>query len=293
MRRSIPHLLALALCLLLAAPALAQEGGGDAPPGEGDRARGETMSPIVAKKLQAIQEAMQGEKTDVAQKLLGELAQRRGLRPIEQATIYMLYGYIANEREDTPKAIAYFKKAIELDVLPLSQQFNLEWSIGQLYATEGRFDKALEVQREWLKKAMKPDSPVRPQGSHFYMFALSYMQLDPPQPQNAQRPAEIAVNSTEEPQENWLRLLGQVYYTRGDYAKMAEVLEKLVVLYNKPEYYTQLSGAYAESGQEKKALAVLQLAYSGGLLKKEREVIQLARMYLYHEMPHRAGTVQQ
>ncbi|MCA9512693.1 MAG: tetratricopeptide repeat protein [Myxococcota bacterium] len=299
MRRWIHALLVTAACVALVAPALAQSGdagggddkGGNTAEEEANRPRGGLPGPQVAKKLQEVQLAMTDERMADARKLLDELARRRGLKEIEQATIYMFYGYVANGLEDYPKAIAYFEKAISLDVLTWSQQYNLEWSVGQLYAMQGQYEKALEVQREWLRKASRPNAPVRPQPHNFYVFALSYMQTDPPNPKAARRPAEIAVEMSDEPQENWLRLLGQIYYMLGDYTKMAEVLEQLLVRFNKPEYYTQLSGAYAEAGKEKKALGVLQLAYTSGLLQKDREVVQLARLYLFHEMPERAGAV--
>lgn len=286
-------LLALVLATSLATSAFAQEGDkkGDGAPADANAPRSELPSPQVAQKLQSVQQAMQEDRMDDARKLLDEIARRRSLKVIEQATIYMFYGYIANAREDYPKAIAYFQKAVSFDVLSWSQQSSLEWSVGQLYAMQGQFDKALEVQREWLRKASKPDAPIKAQPSHYYMFALSYMQIDPPNAKAAVRPAEIAVSQSEEPQENWLRLLAQIYLTLGDYDKMSGVLEQLLVRFNKPEYYTQLSGAYAQAGKDSKSLAVLELAHTSGLLKKDKELLQLARLYLAYETPHRAVSV--
>ena len=69
------------------------------------------------------------------------------------------------------------------------------------------------------------------------------------------------------------------------------MLVELIEGYGKPEYYTQLSGAYSEANEDKKALAVMQLAYRVGILDTDKELLQLARMYLFHDIPIRAAEV--
>ena len=189
------------------------------------------------------------------------------------------------------KAIEYFVKAIRQDALPLAQQYQLEYNVAQLYMMEGDFNQALKILRTWFKKARQKDSPVTPNGGNYYMLALCYVNLEPPNYERARKPAELAVESTETPEENWLRMLGQIYYVQKEYALMANVLEELIERFNKPDYYTQLSGAYAEAGEELKALAVLQLAYTQGLLTKESQLQHLARMELYHSIPYRAAVI--
>ena len=107
------------------------------------------------------------------------------------------------------------------------------------------------------------------------------------------KPAELAVESIETPQENWLVMLGQIYYIQKEWVLLTDVLVELIERFNKASYYTMLSSAYGESGEELKSLAVMQLAYTQGLLVREGQLRQLARMYLYHNIPHRAARVLQ
>jgi len=260
------------------------------------RKRNQLMSPAVSKKLTEAQELITSGKAKAAKKVLAATARRRGLKPIEVANIYYLQGYVANAEDEPEKAIAYFKRAMKLDVLPYGTQYNLEYTIAQLYMMEGDFEKARRMLVSWFRKVLAPDSPVTPNGSNYYMLALTYMQIESMSEQEraerARKPAEIAIRS-DEPQESWLRLLAQIYYVLRDYPKLAETLETLITRWPKPEYYTQLSGAYAESGEELKSLAVLQLAYQQGLLVKPAQLKHLAQSYMFHEIPYQAGLVLQ
>ena len=251
----------------------------------------QVMSKAVATKLLAAQEMLQNDQINAAKKELDAVMTRRGLKPLELANIYQFYAYVANEKEQPKKAIQYFIKAIQQDALPLAQQYQLEYNVAQLYMMEGDFEKALKILRSWFKKTRRKDSPVTPNGGNYYMLALCYVNLSPPNYERARKPAELAVESNDKPEENWLRMLGQIYYVQKEYALMADVLEELIERFNKPDYYTQLSGAYAEAGEELKALAVLQLAYTQNLLRKESQVQHLARMELYHSVPFRAATI--
>jgi tetratricopeptide (TPR) repeat protein len=296
MTRSFHILIALALCLSFASPTLAQSGKGKGKPGAEDERPKEKRtppnpSPQVAKGLMAAQTALQENKTETAKRELDMVAKRKGLKPHEQAMIYQFYGFLENQRENPNKAIQYFKRAIALDVLALGQQYSLEWNVAQLEMMGGNFEGALVILREWFKKTRRKGSPVTPNGNNYYVLALCYMNLEVPNVKRALRPAQLAVDQTDEPQENWLRLLGSIYYQLGKYEKMAGVLETLIEEYGKGEYFKQLSGAYAESGQDKKAIAVMQLAYKMGVLSSDRDLIQLARMYLYHEIPIHAAVV--
>ena len=281
--RMVKLLIAILLCSLIAGGATAQQ--------KKRKRSNQTMSKAVATKLIAAQELLQADKINSAEKELDALMGRRGLRPLELANIYQFYAYVANEKDQPEKAIEYFIKAIRQDALPVAQQYQLEYNVAQLYMMEGNFDQALKILRAWFKKVRRKDSPVTPNGSNYYMLALCYVNLDPPNFERARKPAELAVESTETPEENWLRMLGQIYYVQKEYELMANVLEELIERFNKPDYYTQLSGAYAEAGQELKALAVLQLAYTQGLLTKESQIQHLARMELYHSIPYRAANI--
>jgi len=93
------------------------------------------------------------------------------------------------------------------------------------------------------------------------------------------------------PKENWLVLQRAMYYSLNQTDKVVEVLERMVKLYNKPEYWVQLSGMYGETGREKQQLAVIEAAYQQGFLTSKSDLRQLAQVYLYNGLAFKAAKV--
>jgi Tfp pilus assembly protein PilF len=104
-------------------------------------------------------------------------------------------------------------------------------------------------------------------------------------------PAEKAVETAKAVQEAWLQLLVGLYYETQQYEKAQVPLEALIMLKPRKAYWTQLSSLYAHLEQEPKSLAVMQLAYEQDFLETDRELRQLAQLYLYHSIPYRAAKV--
>ena len=74
---------------------------------------------------------------------------------------------------------------------------------------------------------------------------------------------------------------------------MLVTLKRLVELYPKATYWLQLGGLYSELNDEKRALAVFELAYRGGFLTKPENLRQLAQMFLYQNVPLKGAEVMQ
>jgi tetratricopeptide (TPR) repeat protein len=94
-----------------------------------------------------------------------------------------------------------------------------------------------------------------------------------------------------EPQENWLLLKQVIYYERKDYARMVEVVKELLRLYPKESYLRTLAGAYSELGDTRKQLAVMEALYDQGYLTAGRDLVNLANLFLLHEVPVKAARV--
>ncbi len=98
------------------------------------------------------------------------------------------------------------------------------------------------------------------------------------------------VNGKKAPKENWLLLLRAIYFDLNDYRKMLPVVKQLVHYYPKPQHLLTLASIYGELKQEKKMLGVLEVLYdSGHLLQIPDQLVNLARLYLYHDIPIKAA----
>ncbi len=98
---------------------------------------------------------------------------------------------------------------------------------------------------------------------------------------------EVATSSSEAE----LKQLLSSHFQREDYEGAAKLLEELVARFPKKQYWLQLSLVYATIGKDEEALAALDVAYGEGYLTKSRELVRLAHMYLFHEIPFKAAQV--
>ncbi len=242
-----------------------------------------TVSEYAYKKLEQAHEALAAERYDEASELIEQLAHHRGLNSHERALIEQTRGYIASARERYAEAAAAFERCLALEALPDGAQLNTQYNLAQLYLAMERFDDAIRTLEDWFSRAENP-AP-----SAYYLLAAAYMQSG--KNDLALEPARKAVEGSKDPKEPWLQLLLALYLERKDYPRARGLLEQLAVRFPKKTYWLQLSAVYAELGREKDALAAMQVAYQRKLLDKDSELRNLARMYLYHEIPYRAAKV--
>jgi tetratricopeptide (TPR) repeat protein len=100
-----------------------------------------------------------------------------------------------------------------------------------------------------------------------------------------------AIALSDEPRENWIRMLYGLYTEKQDFEKATPVLEELLLRFPKKEYWVQLALIYGAREDYEVSLAVQQIAYAQGFLTGDRELRRLARSYLYHDLPYPAAQV--
>jgi tetratricopeptide (TPR) repeat protein len=235
------------------------------------------------KRLQHAQELLGEEKYGDATKELDRMKDRRRLNDHERALMWQTYGYIHSAQERYEEAAESFAKSLEKNALAESAALSTQYNLGQLYLAIERFDKALKTLLDWYGKTETPSADAE------YTLAVAHVQSG--------RHAEAipyvkrAIAGSSKPREGWYQLLLSLHFELKQYREVANLLEVMVLQFPKKAYWKQLSGIYGELKQEKKSLAALQLAYSQGLLDERRDLVNLANLYLYHEVPYRAAHV--
>jgi tetratricopeptide (TPR) repeat protein len=243
-----------------------------------------TVSQAVAKKLTPALEALTNGDDEVAYELLKRIEKRADrISPYERALVYQMLGYLYNAREQYSESLAYFEACLAEEAMPKATQLQTRFNVAQLYMATEQFEKAAETLELWFAEAENP-AP-----SAYYMLAVAHYQGG--DVSRAIPAAEKAVETATSVQEPWLQLLVGLYYESKQYEKAQEPLEALIMLSPRKVYWTQLSSLYAHLEQEPKSLAVMQLAYEQGFLETDREMRQLAQLYLYHSIPYRAAQV--
>ena len=206
----------------------------------------------------------------------------------EIAMMHNFYGFIYYNQNDLPKAIASFERVVAEEGIPETLRLSTTFSLAQLAMANSDYDKVIAFLNNWDEINTQPI----PEG-YYLLRAQTYYQLKDYK-QGLDYITKVISLSDDEgktPKENWLVLQRAMFYSLNQTNKVVEVLERMVKLYDKPEYWVQLSGMYGETGQEKKQLAVIEAAYQQGFLTSRADLRQLAQVYLYNGLAFKAAEV--
>jgi len=249
-----------------------------------DKGKSFTVTEQMNKRLTAAHEALEAEQYQAAAVILTELEKRsKRLNSYERAIVFQMLGMTEAAQDKYETALVYLEKCLSEDALPHGAIVSTRFMIAQLYMATEEFEKAVVALKKWFKEVETPN------GNAYYILAAAYYQLD--QIKNAIVPAETAIKVSKKPKPPWLQLLVGLYYETKQYPKAVKPLEMLIMIDPKKSYWTQLSSLYAHLEQEEKSLAIMQLAYAQDYLTKDSDLRALAQLYLYHNLPYRAGLV--
>lgn len=235
------------------------------------------------KRLNNAHEALAEEKYGEAMEYLGEMKGNSKLNEHEQALMWQTYGYVYSAQVKYKQSIDAFEKCLALGGLPEVAQQNTMYNLAQLYVVRENYKKAADTFQKWFVTAQNP-----PAEAH-YMYAIPLLQLGRKKAALVQ--AEEALKKAKSPKEPWLQLALSLYFENKRYRDAARILEVLVTRFPKKQYWMQLSAVYSEMDQHKKALGALEMAYLQGMLNDDRELTNLAQLYMFNEVPYKAARV--
>ncbi len=273
--------LAAVACLLiggLSAPAFAQE--------PESTKQTVALSPKVGKKLQELQVMVEAKQYAEAQQGLREMLNMKNLSGYELAQIHNLTAYNYYLQENYQGAINEYEKVLAQDIPPALRQSSLK-TCAQLYFTVENYDKALERVQQLIAIIDSPSADV------LMLLGQAYFQAD--RFREALGPIKEGIDlykaQGKTPKENWLLLLRVAYYELQDYQGMVSALNQLLRYYPKDTYMLTLAGAYSELGDTKKQLVITEVLYEAGIISGSQHAVNLANLYLMHDIPYRAAEV--
>ena len=233
--------------------------------------------------LNEVRSAMEEENYQTAiQKLNGYLGKDK-IKPYDTAVVNQTLGYAYNGLNNYILSIESFVKAATTNALPDNVTHELNYIIAQSLIHTEKYTKGLSYLDKWFEKESTPSSE-----SHL-LAATAYYQIN--QFKQVIPHAKSAIEKSNAPQQSWYELLLAGYYETSRYKDAAFLLEKMIINYpDNDSYWLQLAAVYHQNRQEKKGLAISELAYEKGILKGNA-IIQLAQTYLYLQMPLKSATI--
>jgi len=212
---------------------------------------------------------------------------KRALNSYELANLYNLFAFVYYSQDDYPRALKAYENVAKQPDIPLAMEINTRYTIAQLYFVMEEWQKGIKALQDWFKVADEPSAQA------YILLGQGYYQLK--DYNNSLKNTLIAVNMYKDkgkvPKEQWYSLLRFLYFEQDNIPKTIETLEEMIVYYPKKEYWVQLSHMYGETKDEKRQLAAMETAYVQDLLKKDRELVTMAYLYLNAEVPYKAAKV--
>ncbi len=250
--------------------------------------RTQAMNNKVYEKLQAAQEAVEAKDLPGALKILDDLkGGKKPLNDAEMANVLNMYAFIYYSKEDYPNALRSYEKIIKLPEAPEGTLIQARYSLAQLYFVTEDYKRGVDALLEWFKVSQNPTA------SAYMLLAQGYYQLK--KFDLSLKNVETAIGLYKEkgkiPKENWYGLQRFLYYEKENFKKVVSILNELLLHYPKKQYWVQLSAMYSELKSESKQLAAMETAYVQGMLDKERELINMAYLFLANEVPYKAARI--
>ena len=212
--------------------------------------------------------------------------ERRGVNSYELAQIWNTLAFAYYTLDDLPNTLMAYERVLNEEITEALELSTLR-SLFQLYYAQEAYKKSIDYMNRWEELRGEPDAGVT------FIRATAYYQLE--DYKNALKEALVVEKITaaegKEMKENWWYLQVVIYNELKDYDNVIKVLEKLIVVYPKKQYWMHLAGMYSEKGLDDRSLSAYYAAYSQGMLAKESEVVMLAQRLLNAEVPFEAATV--
>lgn len=242
------------------------------------------MTEQVYRRLSAAQEDLKNKKYADAMSKLNDLLDIVKDNPYEAAVTYQTMAYVYIDQEKYRQALPLLKKSLDLNALPKQQQHQQTLTLAQLYVSVKEYKKATDLLEAWFRKEKNP-----PTTAYLYAATAYYQQH---KLNNALKYIKIAIRKEKKPHESWYNLYLGIEFDLKNYDDAIDVLKKMITFWpNKPEYWRNLSGLYLQQEQDEKALSVLRIAYAKHYIKKESQLLNLARLSILNGIPYFAGGV--
>ena len=283
-RPSLATVILLALASLLASgPAASQEELKDDRKIEKYRDSSETMTEAVYRRLGKIQEDISAENYGEAVSALKRLS-NSSLNDYEEALVLQTFGYAYIQQSQFKLAVDYFEKSLAMESLPGEAQQGMLYSLASLYASEGKYQQAIDTMRTWFRFEAKPAADA------YMVIASSFVELQ--RMDDALPYVRKAIELAEKPREQWYMLELAIYFEKERFRNAVALLKKMVQYWpQNGKYWDMLASAYLELKQDKNALDTMMIAYANGLIDDDGRLMAVVHLNLALDIPFTAGMI--
>lgn len=209
------------------------------------------------------------------------------LPPFEQAEVHYLFGYIYYELDNLQQVKRYWRLVVDEEEANLTRRVDTMKALAIAHYSDEEYEQALELYLDWMSYQEIIGATDYALIGNIYYTLEDY--------DNALENLEHAIGMREEigevGEENWYSLQKSIYYTRGDFNAVIDVLQKVIVYYPNVRYWRELGSMYYELEQERAYMIAYDLAWKQDGITRESDILGLAYMYVSAGAPLQAAEV--
>lgn len=239
----------------------------------------DTLSERVFRVISDIQEMMnpeEGGEPDLAaaKEELDELNERYdSLNDFEKSTLLNFYTNYYLAVDDVQSALETFERILTIENLRVEQRLRALMALGQIYASEERYQEAIDAFNQWRQLSETENATV------FLMLANSHYNLenfDQAIPYLLDHMALLEEDGREV-RRNIYSLLNVMYIETEQYERSLETLQTMVILFDEPADWRNMAAVHGFLDNDQARLRTLELAYHKGYLESEGQFMNLAQ----------------
>lgn len=246
------------------------------------------LSPKVGKKLLELQDMAQAKQCAAAIPQAQSMLTWKNVTGYEKVQIYNFMGYCHYTMDNMNGAIRAYEDVMAQGAdVPLGIQQSILQTLSSLYLSQENYSKALSTIDRLMRIVPDPTAELWVLKGQAHYQAGQYSQVIKP----IDRAIQMYKNLGKSPKENWLLMSRHAAFEQGDYRAMSNFIRELIRYYPKDSYIAQLAGAYSQSGDNKKFLALTEVLYDAGLKTDASTIKNLSQLYLIEEIPYKAAKI--
>jgi lipopolysaccharide biosynthesis regulator YciM len=250
----------------------------------------EVLSDRVFRVISEINELMnpteEGAEPDLprAKRELDSLNERYdSLNDFEKSTLLNFYTNYYLGVDDIDNALLTFERILTIEDLRPEARLRALRSLGQLYASEERFQEAISTLNTWRELSAEEDATI------YLILAQSHYYLE-----NYQEAIPLLISHMDlvnaeggELRKNIYGLLNLMYIELEDYRSALDVTRTMIALFDEAPEYRNLAAIYGFLDDEAKRLQTLELTYVKGYMDSEAQFLTLAQSLAGIDAPYR------
>jgi lipopolysaccharide biosynthesis regulator YciM len=205
------------------------------------------------------------------------------LNNFEKSTLLNFYTNYYLATDDIDNALATFERILTIPELREEARLRALRSLGQLYASEERFQEAIDTLNRWRDLSVEEDANI------FLILATSYYNLE-----NYQEAIPLLISHMDmviaeggELRKNIYGLLNLMYIELEDYRSALDVTRTMIALFDEAPEYRNLAAIYGYLEDDAKRLQTLELTYVKGYMDSEAQFLNLAQSLAGIDAPYR------